>query len=295
MRNRLLAMATFATVSALTSAALPAFAADYPVLRGTTSPSLPPPPQLQDDPAPWDGFYFGGLAGYNAVAFNPGNSAASMVRNGPLFRNTYYEAQGASGNLQIPAYSARGSSFGGFAGYNMQVGEVVVGLEADYMRIGRTGSAVGGDIGRRFVNTDQSQRANVTLSGTSSARLDDLVTLRARAGYVMGSFMPFVTGGLAIGFGQTSTTSRADVGLQDSVGGAGTGVWAAEVAAVGSPETLTNARKNAFMGGITVGGGMEAMFGGLIVRGEYLFTRLASQGGVAIDVNQARVGAGVKF
>jgi opacity protein-like surface antigen len=295
MRNRFMAMAAVATVSALTFGALPAHAADYPVLRGTSSPSLPPPPQLQADPSPWEGFYLGGLAGYNAVAFDPGNSAARMVRNGPLFRNTFYETQGASNILQIPAYSARGTMFGGFAGYNMQVDEVVVGFEVDYNRIGRNGSANGVDIGRRFINTDQSQRANVTLSGASSTRLEDLVTLRARAGYVMGNLMPYVTGGLAIGYGRTSTTTRADVSLQDSVGGSGTGVWGPEVIAIGSPETLVNARKNAFMAGVTAGAGMEAMFGGLILRGEYLFTRLATQGGVAIDVNQGRVGAGVKF
>jgi opacity protein-like surface antigen len=111
----------------------------------------------------------------------------------------------------------------------------------------------------------------------------------------MGNLMPYVTGGLAIGYGRTSTTTRADVSLQDSVGGSGTGVWGPEVIAIGSPETLVNARKNAFMAGVTAGAGMEAMFGGLILRGEYLFTRLATQGGVAIDVNQGRVGAGVKF
>ena len=56
MRNRFMAMAAVATVSALTFGALPAYAADYPVLRGTSSPSLPPPPQLQADPSPWEGF-----------------------------------------------------------------------------------------------------------------------------------------------------------------------------------------------------------------------------------------------
>jgi hypothetical protein len=37
------------------------------------------------------------------------------------------------------------------------------------------------------------------------------------------------------------------------------------------------------------------MLGGLIVRGEYLFTRVSAQGGAVIDVNQGRIGAGVKF
>lgn len=274
---------------------LPALAADYPVLRGTNSPSLPPAPQIHEDASPWEGFYIGGLAGYNAVNFDPGNSAADMVRNGPLMRGTYYESQGASRNLQIPGYSARGTAFGGFGGYNMQFGEVVLGFEADYMRIGRSGSAVGADIGRRFVNSDQSQRANVTLSGTSSTRLDDLVTLRLRTGYVMGNIMPYMTGGFAFGFGRSSTGTLAQVGLQDSVGGNGTGVWAPEVPAVGSPESLVNARRNAFMFGFSGGAGVEAMFGGLILRGEYLFTRVQAQGGAVIDVNQGRIGAGVKF
>lgn len=294
MRFQISAVAALALASAVASA-LPAIAADYPVLRGTSSPSLPPAPMIHENPSPWEGFYIGGLAGNNAVSFNPGNSAADMVRNGPLMRSTFFEGQGASRNLQIPTYSSRGAMFGAFGGYNMQVGEVVIGLEADYTRVGRSGSATGVDIGRRYVNTDGSQRANVTLNGTSSTRLDDLMTMRLRAGYVMGNIMPYMTGGFAIGYGRTSTTSRADVSLQNSVGGNNTGVWGPEVAAVGSPETLVNARRNAFMFGFTGGAGVEALFGGLILRGEYLFSRIQAQGGTIIDVNQARLGAGVKF
>lgn len=290
MRLRPLAVAALTVVGAF-----PALAADYPVLRGTSSPTLPPAPMIHEEPNAWDGFYIGGLAGYSSVTFNPGNSAADLIGAGPLMRSTYYEGQGASRNLQIPGFASRGTGFGAFGGYNIQSGEAVIGVEVDYMRIGRSGSAVGTDIGRRFINDGGSQRANVTLSGSSSARLDDLMTLRLRTGYVMGSVMPYITGGLAIGYGQTSTVARADVRLQDSIGGNNTGIWSPEAMAVGSPETLTNARRNAFMFGFSGGAGVEAMLGGLILRGEYLFSRVQAQGGTIIDVNQGRVGAGVKF
>lgn len=292
MRFHVSAVAAFALASSFAST-LPAFAADYPVLRGTSSPSLPPAPMIQEEATPWEGFYVGGLAGQNAVNFNPSSSGSSLLAGSTLFQSTYYEAQGASGNLILPQYSSRGVAFGAFAGYNMQVGEAVVGLEADYMKINRGGSSSGPIVGRSYVNTAGTEQANVTTNGTSAARLNDLATFRFRAGYTLGSVMPYVTGGLAVGYGTVTTSTDATVTLQTR--DPTTFALGLPGAALGSPVALVNRRTNAFMLGLTGGAGVELMLGGLLLRGEYLFSRLQAQGGVIIDVNQARVGAGVKF
>ncbi len=284
MRIRLVAVAALGL-----AASLPAFAADYPVLRGTSSPSLPPPPMIQEEPTQWDGFYMGGLAGYSSVIFDPRTGAADVARDGAL-RNTAVESEFAASRLLQPSqFSTRGINFGAFLGYNMQFGEAVIGFEVDYMRFDKGGSSTN-SIGRSFA-TSPGYIENVTLTGGTTAKLNDLVTMRLRTGYAMGNIMPYMTGGLALGYGTVNNTAIVNH----------SGTDADPLNAPVLPPfnvnsgTLSSNRKNAFMAGFTVGGGVEAMLGGLIVRGEYLFTRVSAQGGVVIDVNQGRVGAGVKF
>jgi hypothetical protein len=288
MRIRLLAVAAV-TVGPALAGFLPAAAADYPVLRGTSSPSLPPAPMIHEEPSAWDGVYFGGFAGQTAVNFNPSTGAADLARQGAL-RNTAVENEfQASRLLQPSQFSARAVSYGAFLGYNMQFGEAVISFEADYMRFGKGGSS-SNSIGRTFT-TSAGYIESVSLTGTNEARLNDLVTMRLRTGYAMGSIMPYLTAGVALGYGTITNTAQV----------IHSGIDADPTAAPSLPSfnvnsgILTETRKNAFMAGFTVGGGVEAMLGGLIVRGEYLFSRVAAQGGVVLDVNQARVGAGVKF
>ena len=284
MRVRLVAVAALGLASSL-----PVFAADYPVLRGTSSPSLPPPPMIHEEPTQWNGFYMGGLAGYNSVNFDPGTSAADLALSGAL-RSTAVEREfEASRLLQPSQFSTRGMNFGAFLGYNMQFGEAVIGFEGDYMRFGKGGSGTNA-IGRTF-STSPGYIETVVLSGGTTATLSDLVTMRLRTGYAMGNIMPYMTGGLALGYGTVNSTATV----------LHSGVDADPLSPPDLPSfnvnsgLLTSNRKSAFMTGVTVGGGVEAMLGGLIVRGEYLFTRVAAQGGVVIDVSQGRVGAGVKF
>ena len=268
--------------------ALPVMAADYPVLRGTSSPSLPPAPMIQQDASPWEGFYLGGLAGMSSVTFSPQNSGADLAASSVLVRGT--EAASLTNILQPANFSSRGVGYGGFLGYNMQFGEAVIGFEADYTALRRGGGSSVPTIGRfRDIGT---QRVALDMSAATDARINDLITLRLRAGYAMGNIMPYLTGGLAIGHGQVSTSVNLTRVLTPIVN---TSPFV--LGTPGAPQTdaLSETRRNAAMLGFTGGAGVEALLGGLIVRGEYLFTRVQAQGGVTIDINQARVGAGVKF
>jgi outer membrane immunogenic protein len=287
MRFQISAVAAIALASAF-AGALPAGAADYPVLRGTSSPSLPPAPMIKEDAAPWDGFYIGGFAGTSSVTFDPKTGAADLASSSVLVRNT--ELTQLTQTLQPGPFSARGVGYGGFLGYNMQFGEALIGFEADYTAIRKGGSNSVATIGR--IRDIGSQRIGLDFSGSSEAKLNDLVTLRMRAGYVMGTVMPYLTGGLALGYGEV--TNRADLTREIAPI---LSVNPTVVGAFGPPvsDSLIEKRTNAFMMGFSGGAGVEAMYGGLLVRAEYLFSRLQSQGGVVVDVNQARVGAGVKF
>jgi opacity protein-like surface antigen len=267
----------------------PALAADYPVLRGTHAPSLPPAPVIESAPAvDWNGFYFGGLAGYSMESFQNNRGSNALIAN--FSRSTVAEAEmQASSLVSVPNFSSRGVTFGGFLGYNMQFDDALIGFEADYTRIGRGGSTT--DAIGRSRGTSDGYVTSVSLNGRTEARLNDLFSLRLRAGYVMGSVMLYATGGVAFGLGNQSNSAIAQISGVD----ADPLTDPALAPYLVNSGVMTSSRRNAVFTGYTGGLGAEALFGGLLLRGEYLYTRLVTPSSSAIDINQVRVGAGVKF
>jgi outer membrane immunogenic protein len=88
---------------------------------------------------------------------------------------------GTSGWSTTGSFNLSGAVAGGTAGYNWQVGSAVVGLEGDldWSNLRGTTSAL-------------------CPAGCSTSN-DWLGTFRGRAGYAFDRFMPYVTGGLAVG------------------------------------------------------------------------------------------------
>lgn len=86
-------------------------------------------------------------------------------------------------------FQDKGGLAGGEVGFNWQFAQMVYGLEADMSwadiggrSAGPAGNLCGGDA-----------------NPNCRTRLDDLGTVRARAGIAIGTLMPYVTGGLAFG------------------------------------------------------------------------------------------------
>jgi outer membrane immunogenic protein len=70
---------------------------------------------------------------------------------------------------------------GGQIGYNYQIGQIVLGAEADLSATGI--------------------KANNSVTGVAGSKISQpyIGTVRARAGYAMGQFLPYLTGGFAYG------------------------------------------------------------------------------------------------
>jgi len=84
---------------------------------------------------------------------------------------------GAGGNFQDPS----GIIAGGQLGYNYQMGNLVLGVEGDYQYSDlKGGPSVGGVAG-------------------SKAEVQSFGTVRARLGYAVDRFLPYITGGYAVG------------------------------------------------------------------------------------------------
>ena len=147
--------------------------------------AAPPPPACPD----WTGFYIGGDVGYK---HSTTDLSLNLFGNWDTPGNDVDKAEiqrRAPGNLDNDALEA-----GGVIGYNAQVNHIVVGLEASGNYLWAHG----------FDNTEEftvphplSQDSVINLA--TSFRTHYLVTVAPRIGYAFCRFLPYITGGLAIG------------------------------------------------------------------------------------------------
>ena len=189
-----------ATVLALT-AAQPTLAADAPIYKG---------------PAPyavalfnWTGFYVGATVGYGW-----GDSKHCDANTCALPGVVY------------PAFTMTGWTAGGTIGYNNQIGNVVLGVEADYSWANITGSSP--------------STLGFGCAGRCLTQIQGFGTVRARLGYAFDRFLPYITGGVAftqlnasignpILANGSATTTRTNLTLGAGVEYAFTNNWSAKL------------------------------------------------------------------
>lgn len=241
----------------------------------------------------WQGFYVGGQGAYGSSDVHFSGSNGSMLSS--LISNTDLVDLGVAGwNLPLGGLSQRSTGFGGFAGYNWQWDDVVVGLEASYLHgtFGATASAQKGPI----VNTTplgDNTFHNVTVVSSDSIGITDMATFRARAGYAYGIFLPYMFGGLALGNGNISQS----VSVQDNWGTT-LNQAIAPCGSVGGPScnhlAADNALHNHLIFGYSAGLGVDIkLVGGLFMRAEWEYTRFVDQ--IEVNMNTVRAGLGYKF
>jgi opacity protein-like surface antigen len=261
--------------------ARPALAQDFDVLRGSQSVG---PAAFTN----WSGFYAGGHAAYADGGANFAQATGPLISF--LLRNTTVEQ-----NFNISAWQVLGKSdstttgFGGFVGYNSQWANVILGVEANYTKAQWFGSSTD-SLARRMDSGGTTY--NVSVDGTSSIKLNDYGTLRARAGYVMGNFMPYGFVGFAIGRADiTKSATVSDTEVSDSTG--------LVIGCLGTlpacSQTDTDSRSQ-FIYGYSAGLGMDwALTQNIFLRGEYEYIQFTGIGGLDLYLNNVRVGGGFKF
>lgn len=277
---RQISVLTAASILAIWAAA-PALSADYPVLRGSQIDTAPPSPVSGSGGGiDWSGFYIGGHGSMTASKFNKDTAIQTLttaVTTGlPIF-NTTSLAQ----PVPTPRNTDSGIGFGVLAGYNVMIGDVVVGGEVDYSVHNQ--SIASQTFDQRFNGTDR-----LTLTSNQAAKLQDHASIRLRAGWVTGIFMPFMTAGLAVGRFDTSFLAT---GNREAL--TAPGVYTSYA---GYPANVGRAEKDAWGIGATVGAGVDiALSETFFVRGEYLYTTFNKVNGVGVNLHTARVAGAVKF
>jgi outer membrane immunogenic protein len=276
MRRLLLAAMMFGALSG-------AQAADMPdILRGAYTEGL------STAKINWQGFYFGGQAGYGTSNENFSGSNGTMIA-ALLDHDVIQEMDVANWNLGLGKQNSHTTGYGGFAGYNWQWDDVVLGLEASYMHgsFGGTASASKGLIGGPL--SDNMFHA-VEVTSSSAITISDMATFRARAGYAYGSFLPYVFGGLALGNADINRTVTIDDHYAPTFAGA--------IAPCPIPvcvrSNATQDQPNHLVYGYSAGLGVDVnLVGGLFMRAEWEYARFTSQ--VDTSINTVRAGLGYKF
>jgi len=277
-----------------------ALADDLDVLRGSQPVGPPTYPR-------WSGFYVGGQFGVGDV-----NADFSKATQGPLgfvLRETLLEQDFNPSQWPILGKaSVDGLSFGGFAGYNTQWQDLILGIEADYTRTSDTLFAPASPIGR-ILSTSISnglQGFDPALTASASLQLMDYASLRARAGWIAGDFLPYGFAGFVLGLANYNVSATVQWQEEKSITDPVTGkltpiifpcVPSADVYCSSTYLFSSSQGKNsALMYGFSVGGGLDyALNQNVFLRGEFEFVQFAPIANIVASIFSARAGAAIKF
>lgn len=254
---------------------------DFGVLRGGYS-------DVPTRTINWQGLYIGGQAGYGSGDTKFGGSNSAMTAS--LLANTLIEAEMGVSSWPLGFRNQSGHSevYGGFVGYNSQWDEVVLGLEMSYVH-GKFGGAASGDMARFSLLSDGDYHS-VTSRASSSINVTDIGTFRARAGYAIGGFLPYVFGGLALGQADIVRTAFA----QDYVTAGPSSTTPASLLGQKPAHNIEVSQYSHLIYGYTAGLGFDVnIVGGLFLRGEWEYIRFTSA--VETSINTVRAGVGYKF
>ena len=233
--------------------------------------------------ANWSGFYFGVQGGYGNANMDFTGSTAALIER--MLRNTTLEsvAQLSTWNV-LGSTDTRSGSFGGFAGYNSQWENVILGIEANYNHASVRGSTT--DSMTRLVTPGDGRIYDVTVQSTASMHITDYGILRGRAGYVMGRFMPYATLGFALG--RIETERRADV----------FGTYAPlATPTLTTPFALSASDpKTVYSVGYAAGAGVDvAIVPNMFLRGEFEWVQFTNVNDMKVNLVTGRVAAALRF
>jgi opacity protein-like surface antigen len=265
-----------------------AAAADLDVLRGS---------QIPVGPARftrWEGFYAGGQFNFSSsnVDFSKATQPliADSLQQTALLNVIHPDLFITLGNNN----NSTATGFGGFAGYNTQWQDLVLGVEANYIHAPFTTVATGTPVSR--VASAGGSLYSVNVTGTGSLSMTDFGSLRGRVGYVFGNFLPYGFAGFAMGLGSYSIT--ADVSGQQNSSSSNQVVPCTPngTTCINYDFPSSTGKTSNLFYGFAVGGGFDwALTQNIFVRGEYEFLQFAPVANILAKISSARVGAGFKF
>lgn len=241
----------------------------------------------------WSGFYIGGQFAYSDASGDFSNTTQASIAYG--LRNSALESQFAPSNWPVLGSASHGGiGYGGFAGYNLVYTPVVFGLEANYDQASLSLIAPNSPISRVVGPATNGDTYLVNVTGSGTVTDLDFATVRARAGWIFGNFLPYAFGGVAIG--------RANVNITETTAGLQNPPSSGACVSTSTPPctpfsfTGTAGKNSEWLYGATVGAGLDvALTRHIFLRAEYEFVHFTPVASLPLDINTVRAGAGIKF
>jgi outer membrane immunogenic protein len=260
---------------------------EIPTLRGSDS-------FVPDAPGPlyrprWSGFYAGGQVGGGVASTDFSGATRELVAH--ELRELALENEQHPSLWQVLGKTdTKSASYGAFVGYNIGWEGVILGIELNYSRSNFSTDAPVSPLSR--VTSAGCCTYLVNLTGSSSMNITDFGTLRARAGYEVGNFLPYAMIGLA--FGRANITRSATASGQENP---------AAICPSAGPSPCTpflftesEAKNGAFIYGWALGGGLEIMImPKVFLRGEYEYVAFSPIWEIKANIHTVRGGLGYKF
>jgi outer membrane immunogenic protein len=269
----------------LATPAMAADPADFDFLRG--SDTVGPGTYSR-----WSGFYFGGEVGYGWATTDFSGSTASIISY--VLRESDLETNVTPSQWPVLGRATTGApNFGGFIGYNTQFEDVVFGVEANLQRAAFKLVAPNNPISRTTAADSSGNAYAVTLSGAGEVDTMEFLTLKARAGYVVGNFMPYGFAGFATGLANSSVSATIS-GTQYTSGTIGSCTAAAPCAPFFF--SGSSVHNNQVLYGFAVGGGVDvALTPNVFARAELELDEFYLPNSLMLIATTARLGAGYRF
>jgi opacity protein-like surface antigen len=299
MRRFLLAVMVIGAASGAQAADL----SDLPILRGSL------PGGLSTATRNWDGWYAGGQVDYTTSDVDFSRSIAGLTNF--IFRNSVLQQPTSQWSV-LNKNHMQGTGFGAFVGRNLQWDDLVFGVEANYVYLNSLASSSSHSLALGIVNPpganpppNHTYTYNTTLVGAAALQIKDVLTLRGRAGWATGNFLPYVFGGLAIGRMDVARSVRTNVVLRDDQTVTQTDQFGNTITFSLPPvftpipslsQSNSERRTNSFVAGWTGGIGVEYMlWGSVFMRGEWEYIKFLSVKDTVVTMNSVRAGIGYKF
>jgi outer membrane immunogenic protein len=269
-----------------------AFADDLDAMLGPpVNPNWFSPPAVG---ANWNGFYLGGSFGYSDAGADFSNATQSPIAY--ALRETTLENEFSPSNWQVLGSAQHGAAdFGGFFGYNYQIEHLVLGLEANYQQASLSVLSPNTPISRLTPADSQGDSYLINITGSGSVTDLNFGTVRARAGWTVGPFLPYAFGGFALGHGDVNVLATVSGEQNPPSGG---GVCSSLSVPPCTPFAFTTAagKNGEWLYGFTLGAGLDvAVTKNFFLRAEYEYVQFAPVSSVLVDINSVRVGAAFKF
>ena len=290
MRRFVLAAAMIGMTFGAQAADLP----DLPILRGGLAPVAVP--------RNWDGWYVGGQLSYTAMEADFSKSIVGLTNF--IFRDSVLQQPTADFGL-LPKTTTQGTGFGGFVGRNWQWDDLVFGLEANYNYFNSLHTETSGFNSLEIVNPPGqiippggTTTYTVTLTGRAAVQLKDAIAFRARTGWAVGNFLPYVFGAAVVGRMDVSRSVTSTVTRRDDTTDLLTGVVTIgpTLPVPTQSQTLIEQKVNQYVAGWSGGLGIEyCVWGGLFMRGEWEYMKFLAVKNTVVQANNLRFGVGYKF